>query len=93
MTKEARWKDGQIRTDSVQQGFIRYLEAGLASFIIDDDNSGESADIVSIEETAETITIYLWHCKFAGGETAGERVDDLYEVCGQAEKSVKWTWI
>jgi superfamily II DNA or RNA helicase len=92
MTKESRWKNGQMRTDSIQHRFIRHLEDGLASFIIDDDDSGESSDIVSIEETAETITVYLWHCKFAGGASPGERADDLYVVCGQAEKSVKWTW-
>lgn len=91
-TAESRWKDGQIRDNSIQQHFIRYLEAGLATFIIDDDDNGESADIVSIEETADTITVFLWHCKYAGGRAPGQRADDLYEVCGQAQKSVKWTW-
>jgi superfamily II DNA or RNA helicase len=92
LTKESRWKEDQLRTDSIQYRFIRYLEDGLSSFIIDDDDSGESADIVSIDETAETITVNLWHCKYAGGTNPGERAADLYVVCGQAEKSVKWTW-
>ena len=92
LTKESRWKEDQLRTDSIQHRFIRYLEDGLSSFIIDDDDSGESADIVSIEETAETISVNLWHCKYAGGANPGERAADLYVVCGQAEKSVKWTW-
>jgi superfamily II DNA or RNA helicase len=92
LTKESRWKEGQIRTDSIQHKFIGHLAGGLSSFIIDDDDSGESSDVVSIEETADTITVHLWHCKFAGGPAPGERADDLYVVCGQAEKSVKWTW-
>lgn len=92
LTKESRWKNNQIRDDSIQQHFIRHLENGLASYIIDDDDNGESADIVAIEETAETITVYLWHCKFSGGAEPGQRADDLYVVCGQAQKSVKWTW-
>ena len=49
-------------------------------------------DIVSIEETETKVTVHLWHCKYAGGKAPGTRADDLYVVCGQAEKSVKWTW-
>lgn len=90
--KESRWKDGALRPDSIQQHFISHLETGHATFIIDDDDSGESADVVAIEETDDTITIYLWHCKYAHGATPGERAADLYELCGQAEKSTKWTW-
>jgi len=85
--KESRWRNGAIRQDSIQQQFIAHLEDGLASFIIDDDDSGESADVVSIEETSDTIIVTLWHCKYAGGATAGQRADDLYVVCGQAQKS------
>ena len=92
LTKESRWKNEEIRDDSIQQHFIRHLEAGLASFIIDDDDTGESADIVSIEETADTVTVYLWHCKYSGSAEPGHRASDLFVVCGQAQKSVKWTW-
>ena len=90
--KESRWKDGAIREDSIQYAFIKHLEDGPATFIFDDDDTGESADVVAIEETEERVTVYLWHCKYAGGETPGKRAGDLYVVCGQAEKSVKWTW-
>jgi superfamily II DNA or RNA helicase len=91
-SKESRWKDGAVREDSIQQHFVRRLEAGLATFIIDDDDTGESADVIAIEETADTITVFLWHCKYAHGPVPGKRADDLYELCGQAAKSVKWTW-
>lgn len=92
LQKESRWKDGAMRADSIQQKFIQHLEGGLATFIIDDDDNGEAADVVAVEETNDAITVYLWHCKYAGGATPGERADDLYVVCGQAQKSVKWTW-
>ena len=32
----------------------------------------------------------LYHCKFSCGDQPGARVDDLYAVCGQAEKCIKW---
>jgi superfamily II DNA or RNA helicase len=92
ITKESRWKNGELRLNSVQQHMIEHLEAGPATFIIDDDDTGESADIVAIEEEDERIIVYLWHCKYSSGDTPGNRIVDLYEVCGQAQKSVKWTW-
>ena len=93
LAKESRWRGGQIRNDSIQQRFIEHLEEGSATFIIDDDDQGEAADIVAIEETPDAITVYLWHCKYSGAALPGRRADDLYEVCGQAQKSIKWTWI
>jgi hypothetical protein len=92
ITKESRWKDGALRYDSVQQHMIEYLEQSNATFIIDDDDNGEAADIVAIEEEADRIVVYLWHCKYSSGGNPGHRLDDLYEVCGQAQKSVKWSW-
>jgi superfamily II DNA or RNA helicase len=92
LTIESLWRNGERREHSIQERFIAHLENGLATFIIDDDDTGESADVVALEETAEDITVYLWHCKYSGGAEPGQRVKDLYEVCGQAQKSVKWTW-
>ena len=92
ITKESQWKNGAIRRDSVQHRFIAHLETGSATFIIDDDDTGESADIISIEELDDRIIVYLWHCKYSSGNEPGHRFSDLYEVCGQAQKCVKWTW-
>lgn len=92
ITQESRWKNGAVRLNSVQQRMIEHLKAGPATFIIDDDDTGESADIITIEEEDERIVVHLWHCKYSSGDDAGNRVADLYEVCGQAQKSVKWTW-
>ena len=92
LRQESRWSGEELRPHSVQQKFIEHLERGSSAFIIDDDDAGESADIVAIEDTADTITVTLWHCKFSSVDTPGNRVKDLYEVCGQAQKSTKWTW-
>jgi len=92
LNQESRWRDGVLRPQSIQQKFIEHLEQGPSAFIIDDDDNGESADVVAIEDTEEKITVTLWHCKYASGNAPGNRVDDLYEVCGQAQKSIKWTW-
>lgn len=90
--QESRWKDGALRPRSIQQKFIEHLEQGPSAFIVDDDDAGESADIVAIEDGEQTVTVTLWHCKYSSGVAPGNRVKDLYEVCGQAQKSTKWTW-
>jgi hypothetical protein len=36
------------------------------------------------------LKIDLFHCKYSGGERAGGRIKDFYEVCGQAQKCVRW---
>ena len=32
----------------------------------------------------------FWHCKFALDDKSGSRIKELYEVCGQAQKSIRW---
>lgn len=63
--------------------------------IFDDDGSGEVADIVAIKNIDEKeLVIDLYHCKYCskinGEAKPRSRVDDIYQVAGQAEKSVKW---
>lgn len=58
--------------------------------IFDDDGSGEIADIVTIKEVNGHIYFGFYHCKYSTEDLPGSRVDDLYAVCGQAEKSIKW---
>ncbi|ALD92553.1 DEAD/DEAH box helicase family protein [Cupriavidus gilardii CR3] len=81
--------------DSIQYRVIEELKsAGGYDVIYDDDGSGESADVVGIKVTEEhsgaTISVDFYHCKFSLESTAGARVGDLYEVCGQAQKSISW---
>lgn len=67
------------------------LVASDAEIVFYDHRSGECADFltVGVNEKGEP-TIRLYHCKGAGGQPSGERVDDLYDVCGQVTKSVQW---
>lgn len=58
--------------------------------VIDDDGTGEIADIVAIRETGDELRVMLTHCKYSSGDAPGARVADLYEVCGQAERSTIW---
>ena len=77
--------------DSVQYRIIHdMLNTREYSVIFDDDGSGEVADIVAIKENETNIRFEFVHCKFSQKPTPGARIDDLYAVCGQAEKSVKW---
>ena len=67
-------------------------QSGKYSVIFDDDGSGEVADVVAIQEDDDSKNIYveLYHCKYSQEKCAGARVSDLYEVCGQADKCIKW---
>jgi len=62
---------------------------------MDDDGKGEVADVVAIRSVGEPaspsgVEADLYHCKFSGAATPGRRVKDLYELCGQAQKSISW---
>lgn len=58
--------------------------------IINDDGSGEAADLVAVKSLSDKIILNLYHCKYSHGEQPGARLNDLYEVCGQAQRSVRW---
>jgi hypothetical protein len=79
------------KKDSIQYCVINHLKS-LEKYdvIFDDDNSGEIADIIAIKIEKEAVDFEFYHCKYSHEEKAGHRVSDLYEVCGQAEKSVEW---
>lgn len=82
---------GNVLYDSIQYATIVQLkDAEKYSIIFDDDSAGEIADIVAIREGKEEFVVELYHCKFSKEDKPGARVGDLYEVCGQAERSVFW---
>ncbi|UJA31383.1 DEAD/DEAH box helicase [Clostridium sporogenes] len=89
ITKESQ---GYLKEqDSVQYKVISTLkDKDKYEIIFDDDNAGEIADVITIKEHENKICFEFYHCKFSHGEKPGSRVGDLYEVCGQAEKSVIW---
>jgi superfamily II DNA or RNA helicase len=89
--KESQGVDPKI-TDSIQYKMIEELKAGDFDIIYDDDYSGEIADIITIKLNENTIAVQLYHLKFDKEGKVNQRVDNLYEVCGQALKSVNWVF-
>jgi superfamily II DNA or RNA helicase len=98
------WIDVNIRAESqgegrrpgtIQHTMIQRLQREPAyEVIFDDDGAGEAADIVAIRVDTTNlvvprIDVELYHLKFAGG-APGARLDDLYVVCGQAQRSTSW---
>lgn len=58
--------------------------------IINDDGPGEAADLVCIKHVDNrTINLTLIHCKNATKAQVTGRIDNLYVLCGQAQKSAK----
>lgn len=60
------------------------------NIIFDDDGPGEISDVIGILTKEDNIFVELYHCKFSKESTPGARSDDLYIVCGQAQKSIHW---
>lgn len=98
------WTDINIRKesqgvtkekDSIQFMVIEKLKKEDFKVIINDDGSGEIADVVAIrvvesKDGQNYIEANLYHCKFSGATTPGSRIKDLYEVCGQAQRSAHY---
>jgi len=93
ITKESQGE--RKESDSIQARVIAKLMNGDYDMIIDDDGKGEAADVVTIkvigdEAAPSRINVEFYHCKYSLAAAAGRRVEDLYEVCGQAQKSIAW---
>lgn len=79
------------RPESVQYRVIEHVRSQANwDILIDDDGSGEVADIVALRSDGETLFVEFAHCKYVSGGKPRAQVADLYEVCGQAQKSVAW---
>lgn len=82
------------RPESIQRRAIERLlqDSGNEAWtvVLDDDGSGEIADVVALRIDDEGLLVRLVHCKYSAEKDPGARVEDLYELCGQAQKSVAW---
>lgn len=77
--------------DSIQHRAIQeFLSDNTWEVIFDDDGPQEVADIVCLKRQDGALQVCLIHCKYSHGDQPGSRVEDLYEVCGQAQKAIKW---
>ena len=79
-----------LRTDSIQYVTIQKLILEDYDIVYDDDYSGEIADVITIKEFDNKIDVQFYHLKFAKNGNVGTRIDNFYEVCGQAQKSIHW---
>jgi superfamily II DNA or RNA helicase len=80
--------------DSIQRRMIDELlrsDDGMRyDIVFDDDATHEAADIVALKLSGDELVIDLFHCKFAKDGRIGADLENLYEVCGQAQRSVQW---
>lgn len=92
LKKESQGLEKQA--DSVQRRVIQWLTHADVQppydIVFDDDSAGEAADVVALRAEEDRLHVLLIHCKFSKESTPGARVKDLYEVCGQAQRSVAW---
>lgn len=77
-------------TDSIQYRVIEELKKGDFDIIYDDDYSGEIADVITMKLHSDKLNVGLYHLKYAIDGKVSEQIKNLYEVCGQAQKSVHW---
>ena len=76
---------------SVQAQTISYVST-LEDWkvMIDDDGTGEVADIVAMRVDGGDLHVMLTHCKYSSADNPRARVGDLYDVCGQAQRSATY---
>ena len=77
-------------TQSIHEHLRQQLENSASDVILYDHGTGEIADYVTVASVDEQTDIAFYHCKGSSRANAGARVEDVYEVCGQAQKSVAW---
>jgi superfamily II DNA or RNA helicase len=75
---------------SIQANAIRMVLKERWDVVLDDDGSGEVADVVALRAEGRSLTIRFVHCKYSSEDAPGARVKDLYELCGQAQKSARY---
>ena len=84
-------KQGNFRPESIQAVYAQRIKKDY-QILIDDDGSGEVADLIGINIVDNAINITLHHLKYAIGGKVSENINNLYQVCGQAIKSIRWKY-
>ena len=75
--------------NSIQYYFINKILTDF-DIVYDDDGKGEIADIVGIKDSENQIDIHLYHLKYAIDGQINNNINNFYQVCGQAQKSLNW---
>ncbi|MEZ0171094.1 DEAD/DEAH box helicase [Microvirga sp. TS319] len=87
---ESTWKNGVERPRSVQSRTAAHYVSEGFQVVFNDDDAGEAADLICLQETDDKIRLALVHCKYSGKPDPGERVKDVVEVSSQAVRSASW---
>ena len=84
-------KDASDKRVSIQDALYQILEKDKKyTYIIYDHGTGEMADYITIHETENELVVELYHVKKMSSSSYNNSVGDVYEVSGQAIKSVIW---
>lgn len=89
ISDESQWFT-EKKINSVQWTMFKYLMSLDYDILFNDDWKWEIADIVWIKHQTDAIKIDLYHCKYSHTSNPGSDIRNLYEVCWQATKSIKW---
>lgn len=76
---------------SIQSYLSEHLSIGDHDVVYFDHGTGEVADFITVNKDGESVLIEFYHCKSTKGNNPGDRVDDVYEVCGQSIKCTIYT--
>ncbi len=71
--------------------FIENNYSKAHNILYADDSSNEAADFIGFSQSGNKVKITLYHCKKSSKSNAGCRVEDVYEVSGQAIKCFEFT--
>ena len=76
---------------SIQDALCEILKEDKENkYILYDHGSGEIADYIAIQETDRQLSIKLYHVKKKSAAGFNSSTADVYEVAGQAVKSIVW---
>lgn len=91
ISKESRGIIPPFVEDSIQNKIYDVTDkSGRFDIIINDDEPGEVADLLCFGSNDDRLIIEIFHCKYnLKSNPIGSRVKDFYELCGQAQKTVK----
>lgn len=78
------------KPQSVQASIAKWLLAQTDTPVVFYDHSaGEAADFMAFRETETSLIVVVAHCKGSAEPRPGCRVEDAYDVCGQAVKCIR----
>jgi hypothetical protein len=75
---------------SIQSHVKDYLLAQDDEIAVFDHGTGEVADFVTFKREGTVLTVRLYHCKASDEAEPGARLEDVIEVCSQAQRSTPW---